>query len=137
MSSFLSLSQAPLAFQPRTCLSHAQETFFLLELTLGHWGKDYGFCRWNAALHSVYMHYDVTLFGSCAAKYAADLGLDGFDIDLEGWGNDPTGSAFLKAATKEDFDHFAQLGDGKRHILTHAPEMPYFWHKKTLRGVYG
>merc|ERR1712151_214987 len=74
------------------------------------------------------INYNPSLFGARAAKYAADLGLDGLDIDLEGFGNEPGGGAFLKAMTKGAFDYFAQLSDGKKYTLTHAPQMPYFWH---------
>lgn len=81
-----------------------------------------------AAVHSIYSKYDPLSFGRRAAKYVVDLGLDGLDIDLEGWGNDPNGYAFLKAATKGAFDYFKQLGDNKHYTITHAPEMPDFWH---------
>lgn len=85
-----------------------------------------------AASHGIYSKYDPVKFGARAAKYAADLGLDGIDIDLEGWGNDPKGFSFLKAATKGAYDYFSALGGNKHYVITHAPEMPDFWHE----GLY-
>jgi hypothetical protein len=40
----------------------------------------------SAATHGAYTKYDATLFGKRAAEYVIQLGLDGLDIDLEGWG---------------------------------------------------
>jgi hypothetical protein len=79
------------------------------------------------AAHDIYKTYDPTAFGARAAKYVVDLGLDGLDIDLEGWGNDAEGYAFLKSMTAGAFNHFAKSGRGKHYVLTHAPEVPDFW----------
>lgn len=80
-----------------------------------------------AASHTIYSKYDPVAFGVRAAKYIVELGLDGLDIDLEGWGNDVQGYSFLKAVTKGAFDYFKGLG-GERYVISHAPEMPDFWH---------
>lgn len=78
--------------------------------------------------HDLYKKYDAGRLGARAAQYVADLGLDGLDIDLEHWGNDPDGAAFLRALTKGAHAYFAGLPGGKHYVLTHAPEMPDFWH---------
>lgn len=80
-----------------------------------------------AALHSIYSKYDPVAFGVRAAKYIVELGLDGLDIDLEGWGNDAHGYSFVKAVTKGAFDYFQGLGADKKYVISHAPEMPDFW----------
>lgn len=80
-----------------------------------------------AASHTIYKKYDPTAFGVRAAKYIVDLGLDGLDIDLEGWGNDPDGTAFLKSMTAGAFNYFSHVSNGKKYVITHAPEMPDFW----------
>lgn len=77
---------------------------------------------------NLYKQYDAGVLGARAAQYVADLGLDGLDIDLEHWGNDPGGAAFLRALTRGAHGYFAGLPGGKRYVLTHAPEMPDFWN---------
>jgi len=87
-----------------------------------------------AASHTIYSKYDPVAFGTRAAKYIIDLGLDGLDIDLEGWGNDPNGAAFLKSVTAAAFEAFQAAGD-KTYVLSHAPEMPDFWHGTLYTAV--
>lgn len=79
-----------------------------------------------AATHTIYSKYDPTAFGRRAAKYIVDLGLDGLDIDLEGFGNDPNAYNFLKDVTAGAHSYFASVPG--EYIITHAPEMPDFWH---------
>lgn len=80
-----------------------------------------------AASHEIYKKYDAAAFGTRAAQYVVDLGLDGLDVDLEGWGNDPSGAAFLKDLTLAARAHFDAAAGGP-YVLIHAPEMPDFWH---------
>ena len=84
----------------------------------------------SAALHSVYTKYDAAAFGRRAAEYVIDLGLDGLDVDLEGWGADPrgAGAAFLGRLTQGARAAFAAADPHKKWVVTHAPEMPDFWH---------
>jgi hypothetical protein len=70
-----------------------------------------------AASHSIYMKYDPTAFGTRAAEYALDLGLDGLDIDLEGWGNDPRGPAYISNLTLAVRARFDAEADGKRRVV--------------------
>lgn len=89
----------------------------------------------SAAAHSIYSKYDPTAFGRRAAKYVVDLGLDGLDIDLEGWGNDQNGANFLKAVTLGAYTYFKSEGAGKKYTISHAPEMPDFWHQSLYAAV--
>lgn len=88
-----------------------------------------------AASHSIYSKYDPVAFGRRAAKYVVDLGLDGLDVDLEGWGNDPSGANFLKNVTRGAFDYFKKVSHDKKFAITHAPEMPDFWHRTLYTKV--
>ena len=89
-----------------------------------------------AARHSIYSTYDARALGVRAAEYVIELGLDGLDVDLEGWGNDPRGYAFLKNATAGAFETFAAAASPALgpYTLSHAPEMPDFW-RGTLYAV--
>merc|ERR1711957_349654 len=85
--------------------------------------------------HTIYSKYDPAAFGARAAKYIIDMGLDGLDVDLEGWGNDPNGADFLKAITKAAFETFQAAPGGKKYVISHAPEMPDFWHGTLYTAV--
>lgn len=84
--------------------------------------------------HAIYSQYDPNAFGRRAAEYIIDLGLDGLDVDLEGWGNDPKAFDFLKSVTKSAFQTFKAAG-GKKYVISHAPEMPYFWRGKAYAAL--
>jgi chitinase len=81
-----------------------------------------------AASHAVWSRYAPAAFGARAAQYVIELGLDGLDIDLEGWGNDPNGAAFLIALTAGAHGIFAAASGARNYTISHAPEMPDFWH---------
>ena len=88
----------------------------------------------SAASHGIYTKYDPGALGARAAAYVVELGLDGIDIDLEGWGNDPNAFTFLKAVTAGARAYFNSSGDGRAYIISHAPEMPDYWHGVDGRG---
>ena len=71
------------------------------------------------------------------------LGLDGLDVDLEGWGSDPNGRAYLTNLTLAARAEFEKRGPPPspllqhrseavprappRMLISHAPEVPDFW----------
>jgi len=93
--------------------------------------------------------WDPVEMGNRAAQYVLDLGLDGIDIDLEGWSHwkanpevakqrwviDERGPAFMKKLTLAIREKFDAASPGQRLLISHAPQLPDFHKDKTYDGL--
>ena len=96
---------------------------------------------------STWPDWDPVEMGNRAAQYVLDLGLDGIDIDLEGWSKwrnapevakqkwviDERGPGFMKKLTMAIREKFDAASPKERLLISHAPQLPDFHKDKTYQ----
>ena len=96
---------------------------------------------------STWPDWDPVEMGNRAAQYVLDLGLDGIDVDLEGWSKwasgrevakqkwiiDERGPSFMKKLTLAIREKFDAASPNERLIISHAPQLPDFHKDKTYQ----
>jgi len=98
---------------------------------------------------STWPEWDPVEMGNRAAQYVLDLGLDGIDVDLEGWSKwaagreiskqkwiiDERGPSFMKKLTLAIREKFDAASPNERLIISHAPQIPDFHKDKTYQSL--